>query len=116
VLLDRIQAAAHALNLSTSAATVCAAEGVADAISNGWIPKRVPSSGPIFLAVHVPVDLRGKIDEAATSAGIKRAELSRIAVWAALSKMEGREQVLWPFRFTKKDLNEVVRKYSEDVS
>lgn len=113
-LLDRIQSAAQVLNLSASAGVACAAEGVVNALAVGWRPKGVPPSGPTFLAVRLPSETRKKIEETSTSSGIKLAELSRISVWAALYKMEGREQVLWPFRFTKKELNEVVRMYSKD--
>ena len=113
-ILDRLQTAAHVLNLSASAAVASAAEGVASALSSAWCPKRIPATGPTFLAVRLPENLRQKLEEASATSGLKLAELSRISVWAALYKMEDRKQVLWPFQFTKKELNEVVRMYSEN--
>ena len=111
-LLDRTQTAAKALNLSASGAVACAIESVADGLSAGWRPTNFPQSGPSFFAVRLPQETKRKIEAASSSTGIKLAEISRISVWAALYKMEGKEQVLWPFRFTKKELIEVVRLYS----
>ena len=113
-ILDRLQTAAQVLNLSASVSVACAADGVANALSSAWRPKRLPASGPTFLAVRLPENLKPKLEEASATAGLKLAELSRISVWAALYKMEGRKQVLWPFQFTKKELNDVVRMYSEN--
>lgn len=110
--LNRLQASAQILRLSASAVIACAAEELANAISRGWRPKLVPPAGPAYLAFHAPAELRAMIEAAALTSGIKKAELNRLSVWAALYKMEGRKQVLWPFTFTKKQLNEVVRLYS----
>lgn len=112
-ILDRIQVSARTLNLSASAATACALECVVDKLSAGWRPENLPPTGTTFLAVRLNVDLKAKLDAVALSAGIKLSEICRVAVWSALYKMEGCEQVLWPFRLRETELVKVVRMYTK---
>jgi hypothetical protein len=111
--IDRLQAAAAMLKLSVGAALSGSVEQVATALIKGWRPTQLPPAGPVYLAFRPSSEMREEVASAAKAAGIKPVDVNRLTVWAALYKMEGNKQVLWPFRFTRKELNSIVQLYAD---
>lgn len=107
-VVSRFESSSARLELPTSTVLGGAIEEVARWIEKGWRPKALPPGGEIFIFLRLARPRKLELDQLAKAAGIKFVDLGRIAAWAALCKMEASDQILWPLKFTKPQLDHAV--------
>jgi hypothetical protein len=107
-VVSRFESSSARLELPTSTLLGSAINDVARWITDGWGPKALPPGGEIYIFLRLTPTRKLELDQLAKAAGIKFVDLGRIAAWAALCKMEASDQILWPIKFTKDQLDNAV--------
>lgn len=111
--LGRLQAETARLDVSVNACVLHAGRQLAALLESGWRPRGRqcgPSTAQILL--RISPEERRTLEVACTNAGVELADFIRLAATAALQKVEGQKQILWPPDFSKAAFNAAMRDLS----
>lgn len=105
-MMERLHAAAEALDVSVNAVVVQAGSDLSQVIQRGWRPKNLIKGGAkCFLPLRLEPDRYQTWVTAAEAGKISISDFLRIAAVAGLYEIEAKKRVLWPLKLGRDEFS-----------